>query len=474
MTNLSGTNLNSRPAAGPGRGEGRESPSRLPRYAEYKDSGVAWLGDVPAHWDVSKIKTVIKAIDSGVSVNAVDVPASDGSFGVLKTSCVYDGTFRSEENKAVLEDELDRVACPVEKGTIIVSRMNTPALVGAAGLVKTSWPNLFLPDRLWQVHFQDCSPSFVHYWTLSQIYRCQVEIACSGTSSSMQNLGQDQFKSFWISLPTEDEQSAIATFLDRETGKIDALIAEQEKLLTLLAEKRQATISHAVTRGLNPNAPMKDSGVPWLGDVPAHWDVCPLKYISRIGNGSTPNRDNPGYWNESGFPWLNSSVVNQDEVTEAERFVTELALKECHLPVVQPPAVLVGITGQGKTRGMAAPLLFEATINQHLAYIKPERGRLQVAYLLRAMEMAYEHLRVDSEGAGSTKGAITCDQLSRFAIPLPPLDEQDSIASHLDVKAAQFDRLASDSRQTITLLKERRSALIAAAVTGKIDVRQAA
>jgi type I restriction enzyme S subunit len=299
-------------------------------------------------------------------------------------------------------------------------------------------------------------------------------LAWAKQGATVESIEHNYLAETLVPLPPLSEQSVIATFLDRETGKIDALIAEQEKLLTLLAEKRQATISYAVTRGLNPNAPMKDSGVPWLGDVPAHWDVCPLKYISRIGNGSTPNRDNPGYWNESGFPWLNSSVVNQDEVTEAERFVTELALKECHLPVVQPPAVLVGITGQGKTRGMAAPLLFEATINQHLAYIKPERGRLQVAYLLRAMEMAYEHLRVDSEGAGSTKGAITCDQLSRFAIPLPPLDEQDSIASHLDVKAAQFDRLASDSRQTITLLKERRSALIAAAVTGKIDVRQAA
>jgi len=273
--------------------------------------------------------------------------------------------------------------------------------------------------------------------------------------------------------PPVQEQQAIASFLDRETAKIDALIAEQEKLLALLAEKRQATISHAVTRGLDPTAPMKDSGIPWLGKVPAHWEVSPLKYISRIGNGSTPSRDNPDYWSDSGFPWLNSSVVNQDEVTEAERFVTELALKECHLPVIRPPAVLVGITGQGKTRGMAAPLMFDATINQHLAYVTPKTGRLEVAHLLRALEMAYVTLRTDSESAGSTKGAITCDQLSRFTIPLPPLHEQGVIAKHIDIKAAHFDKLASDSRQAIALLKERRSAIIAAAVTGQIDVRDA-
>ena len=144
----------------------------------------------------------------------------------------------------------------------------------------------------------------------------------------MQNLSQDEFLRFVLPLPSLEEQTAIAHFLDHETAKIDALIAEQEKLIHLLAEKRQATLSHAVTRGLDPAAPMKDSGVAWLGEVPAHWTVCPIKLVARIGNGSTPNRDNPAYWAEEGFPWLNSSVVNQDEVSEAERFVTELALAE--------------------------------------------------------------------------------------------------------------------------------------------------
>lgn len=436
---------------------------RLPRYAEYKDSGVAWLGEIPSHWDTRRLKRLFEirkriAGEEGHQVLSItqrgikikDIESNDGqqSMDYSKYQFVKPGDFAM--------NHMDLLT-----GYVDISQ--------EFGVTSPDYRVFVVREGV------ECEPTF--FLRLFQNgYRQKIFYAFGQGASEFGRwrFPTDQFNDFCFPCPPPAEQVAIATFLGRETGKIDALIAEQEKLLTLLAEKRQATISHAVTRGLNPNAPMKDSGVPWLGDVPAHWDVCPLKYISRIGNGSTPNRDNPGYWNESGFPWLNSSVVNQDEVTEAERFVTELALKECHLPVVQPPAVLVGITGQGKTRGMAAPLLFEATINQHLAYIKPERGRLQVAYLLRAMEMAYEHLRVDSESAGSTKGAITCDQLSRFAIPLPPLDEQDAIASHLDVKAAQFDRLASDSRQTIILLKERRSALIAAAVTGKIDVRQAA
>ncbi len=266
--------------------------------------------------------------------------------------------------------------------------------------------------------------------------------------STVQNFSAGKFQELLLPCPPLTEQRTISAFLDRETVKIDALIAEQEKLIALLAEKRQATISHAVTRGLNPDSPMKDSGVAWLGEVPAHWKVCPLKLISRIGNGSTPNRDNPAYWGDEGFPWLNSSVVNQEEVSEAERFVTDLALKECHLPIVEPPAVLVGITGQGKTRGMATRLAFTATVNQHLAYVKPAAGTLSEAYLLRAFEAVYQHLRTESEGAGSTKGAITCEQLGNLKIPAPELAEQQAIAAFLDREIAKLDALKHTSFAT--------------------------
>lgn len=444
----------------------------LPKYPHYKPSGVQWLGDVPAHWEVGPLKRAVALVESGVSVNAVDEPAGPGMVGVLKTSAVYSGRFEPGENKAVVAEDLDRVACPVKAGTLIVSRMNTPSLVGAAGLVADDAENLFLPDRLWQVHLAGALPQFVHFWTLSPSYRAQVQMACAGTSASMQNLSQDEFLRFVLPLPSLEEQTAIAHFLDHETAKIDALIAEQEKLIHLLAEKRQATISHAVTRGLDPAAPMKDSGVAWLGEVPAHWTVCPIKLVARIGNGSTPNRDNPDYWAEEGFPWLNSSVVNQDEVSEAERFVTELALAECHLPVIEPPAILVGITGQGKTRGMATRLAFKATVNQHLAYIKPTLGRIDEKFLLRIFEAVYLHLRTESEGAGSTKGAITCEQLGNLRIPVPNLAEQIEIAAKIETETTRLDALRAEAERAIALLKERRAALIAAAVTGQIDVRQ--
>lgn len=438
----------------------------LPRYPEYRRTAIEWLLEVPAHWTDLPVKRLAKVpITNGVGeAGAYDDPSWPRYLRITD----IDGPrrLRNDVFKSLPPEVASKA--PVDVGDLLIAAVGATYgksylhAVDAGPCCYAGYLIRFAPN-------EHLDSGFAAYWTESANYWAQVQSRV--VQSTVQNFSAGKFRELAIALPTLDEQRRIASFLDRETAKIDALIAEQEKLLALLAEKRQATISHAVTRGLDPNAPMKDSGIPWLGEVPAHWEVSPLKYISRIGNGSTPNRDNPAYWSEFGFPWLSSSVVNQDEVTEADRFVTELALKECHLPVIRPPAVLVGITGQGKTRGMASLLMFEATINQHLAYILPGPGRLEVTYLLRALEMAYDTLRTDSESAGSTKGAITCEQLSRFTIPLPPLDEQDAIAKYIDIKAADFEKLASDSRQAIALLKERRSAIIAAAVTGQIDVR---
>ncbi|MFN7897408.1 MAG: restriction endonuclease subunit S, partial [Cyanobacteriota bacterium] len=286
----------------------------FPRYPAYKPSGVEWLGDVPQHWEVMPLRRLIREVNSGTSVNAIDEPAAPGQAGVLKTSCVYTGDFRPEENKAIIESELDRANCSVAAGCLIVSRMNTPDLVGAAGLVSSDNPLLYLPDRLWQVRFKDCDPQFMNYWCKSVSYRSQVQLACSGTSSSMQNLSQDNFYSFIAPLPAAAEQSAISTFLDRETAKIDALIAEQQRLIELLQEKRQAVISHAVTKGLNPDAPMKDSGVEWLGEVPEHWEILELKRLKKEGSSITYGIVQAGPHIDNGVPYIRTSDMAGDRL----------------------------------------------------------------------------------------------------------------------------------------------------------------
>lgn len=430
----------------------------LPRYPEYKYSGTSWLGEVPSHWKVTPLWTLFRRTKR-TGFEDEQLLSVYRDFGVVPKASRDDNNNKPSDDLTVYQ--------LVDRGDLAINKMKAwqgaVAISEHRGIVS---PAYFIYES---VHNE--IPRFLHYLLRSPRYITGYLSISKGIRVNQWDLEPQYHSRMPVLLPPKEEQTAIATFLDHETGKIDALIAEQEKLLLLLAEKRQATISHAVTKGLNPDAPMKDSGAIWMGGIPEHWRACPLKFLGRIGNGSTPNRENPAYWAEEGFPWLNSSVVNQDEVTEAQQFVTPLALKECHLPVVAPPAILVGITGQGKTRGMATLLAFTATVNQHLAYIKPDESTLALPHLLNVLEAAYEHLRTESDGAGSTKGAITCEQLGKLRIPMPPIAEQVAISTFLDAEVAKLNALRTESERAITLLKERRSALIAAAVTGQIDVR---
>lgn len=313
---------------------------------------------------------------------------------------------------------------------------------------------------------EDVSPSFCKWW----LRHLQPMLLAEASSNTQDNLNADKVKN--LPFPSTDlaSQISIATYLDRETALIDRLIAEKEHMLALLEEKHAALISRVVTRGLNPDAPLKDSGQEWLGMIPAHWEIQPIKFLAEVGNGSTPSVENADYWEEGGFPWLNSSVVNVSPVTSASRYVTEIALRECHLPKIQPPAVLVGITGQGKTRGMATLLGMEATINQHLAFIKPSPQQIDTEYLYYLLGHAYVFLRSDSAATGSTKGAITCEQLANMKIPVPPIDEQIAICSKIEKTLVVSTPLRLEITKSLDLLAERRSSLITAAVTGQISM----
>lgn len=442
----------------------------FPRYPAYKDSGVAWLGEVPEHWDVMPLRRLIHEVSSGTSVNAIDEPAAPGQAGVLKTSCVYTGDFRPEENKAIIESELDRANCSIVAGCLIVSRMNTPDLVGAAGLVRSNNPLLFLPDRLWQVRFKDCDPQFMNYWCKSASYRSQVQLACSGTSSSMQNLSQDNFYSFIAPLPAAAEQSAIATFLDRETAKIDALIAEQQRLIELLQEKRQAVISQAVTKGLNPDAPMKDSGVEWLGEVPVHWTapLLFLRYEALLGKMVDEKRATGAY----PLPYLRNADVYWDAINTDGLPTLDIQPHERLRYTIRRGDVLIceGGAGIGQTaiwQGDDDCIAFQKALHRLRPWNTEEEEPRYLFYCMR--------LVVDSgillAGGTATIPHLTGEQLRRYRFPCPPLQEQRAIVRYLDCLNQELDALLDSSAAAITLLQERRSTLISAAVTGQIDVR---
>lgn len=446
----------------------------FPAYPQYKESGVEWLGEVPEHWSVQPLKRAIEKVESGTSVNAADYPAEDGALGVLKTSCVYTGRFDWTENKTVDESDLQRVSCPLRLNTLIVSRMNTPELVGATGLVEFAPDGVFLPDRLWQVYFdRKSSPAFFYYFTKSSEYRGQVKIACSGTSASMQNLGQEDFGSLLLAKPPVSEQTQIARFLDHETTRIDALIEEQQRLIELLKEKRQAMISHAVTKGLDPTVPMKDSGVEWLGEVPEHWNVGVLRWYATIQGGIAKGKDYEGRETVV-MPYLRVANVQSGYVDLTE--VKEIAVLDSEVERYRLRAgdVLMNEGGDNDKlgRGTVWQAQIEPCLHQnHVFAIRPVnllKAEWLAAFTQSEQARAYFYL---NSKQSTNLASISASNVMSLALPIPSLNEQQEILAYLEEDRLQHEQLTNVALSTVELLQERRSALISAAVTGKIDVR---
>ena len=213
-----------------------------------KDSGIPWIGETPKGWIICTLASCVVSIESGVSVNAGGEPAKENEFGILKTSCVYGFSFNVLENKSVNHDEYCRLKCSVKKDSLIVSRMNTPELVGACGYVDESYENIFLPDRLWQVSIKKsyCS-KFIYYYIVSSPVRAYLASRATGTSGSMKNISQKQFVTTPFVCPPLAEQQRIADYLDAKCARIDALLEEKERLLNRLAEYKKSLIFECVT-----------------------------------------------------------------------------------------------------------------------------------------------------------------------------------------------------------------------------------
>lgn len=286
-----------------------------------------------------------------------------------------------------------------------------------------------------------------------------------------QTLNQSDLLSVHVPVPDQEQQHAIASYLDAETVRIDGLIEEKQRLAGMLVELRGGVIRERTT-GADLKVARISTGDVFMPDLPAGWGLVALGRYSRITNGSTPLKDNLAYWQGGHYPWLNSSVVNGDQVTEGSELVTAEALRQCHLPIVPPGSVLVALTGQGKTRGQATVLRIEATINQHLAAIVCDEDHLDGEFVFWALTGQYAALRMVSDGQGGTKGALTCDELGRFRIPKPPIEVQRSIAKALYDETRKIDHLLKHVEDEIRLLQELRAATITDAVLGRIDVRE--
>jgi type I restriction enzyme S subunit len=309
-------------------------------------------------------------------------------------------------------------------------------------------------------------PAYFKYLLKSGPYIAALQ-ASTDSLRDGKSISYEQFGAIPLPYPVPDEQHAIATFLDHETAKIDALIEKQQRLIELLKEKRQAVISHAVTKGLNPNVPLKDSGVEWLGEVPVHWRIASLGYYAQISTGATPDRSNKNYWNGA-IPWIKTGEVKYDEIFEAEECISEEAVTKSSVKLSPPGTVLMAMYGQGVTRGRVAILGVAATYNQACAAINTSQ-EIWNKYLICFFMAAYHAIRDD--GNETSQMNLNADIVGKFKVSIPPLNEQRQIVGYITPKLEKFDSMIDRAETAIALMQERRTALISAAVTGKIDVR---
>ncbi|MEE1911938.1 restriction endonuclease subunit S [Aeromonas caviae] len=435
-------------------------------YPEYKDSGDYWFGQLPAHWQLSKLKYVTSIYGRigfrGYTVNDI-VSEGEGAL-VLSPSNVI-GDVLDLEKKTYLSwgKYYESPEIMVASGDILI--VKTGSTFGKSALVKSvSEPSTINPQMA-LLKNSSLDPRFLSYLLCTKFIRAKIEV--SNTGSGIPTMTQENINSFPVPLPDTDEVVRISDFLDYETTRIDRLIAQQQRLIELLKEKRQAVISHAVTKGLNPKAPMKDSGVEWLGQVPEHWGVSALGYYSMLNTGATPDRSKNQYWGGT-IPWIKTGEVRYDTIYETEETITQAALSETSVRLSKPGTLLMAMYGQGITRGRVAILGVSATYNQACVAITPN-SKVTNDFLKFFFMAGYDALR--DGGNETSQMNLNADIVSKFKVLVPSYEEQIDIVSFLRIKLAHYEQLINKSEHAIALMQERRTALISAAVTGKIDLR---
>lgn len=433
----------------------------LPRYGEYKDSGASWLGSVPAHWAVVQSRRYFANRNEKALAGDKQLTASQ------KHGVVYQADFMELEGQKVMQVIVGAdILKHAEPNDFVISMRSFQGGIewcGLRGSISSAYVMLVPNGAIWSPFYRYLFKSAPYI----QALQATTNLVRDGQALRFSNFAQVPLPLFPV-----EEQQKIAAFLDRETAKIDALIAEQEKLIALLAEKRQATISHAVTKGLDPNAPMKDSGVAWLGKVPAHWDVVPLKYLVELRSGGTPSKDNLDYW-DGDVPWASAKDLKVERLGSTTDCITQKAVDDGAASLVRSAAVLVVVRGMILARTFpVVETLVPMAINQDLKAVLPLH-RLNASYLAWLLRGSAEESLQRLDEAGHGTKALRMDAWTSMQLPIPPHGEQIEIAEFLSRETVRLDALCAEAERAIDLLKERRSALIAAAVTGQIDVRQA-
>ncbi|WP_319562879.1 restriction endonuclease subunit S [Marispirochaeta sp.] len=440
------------------------------QYPTYKPSGVQWLGDVPEHWEV---KRTCFMLSLNPSKKEIDYLSPETELAFLPMEAVgEDGTLRIDTKRPVYE--VSSGYTYFSEGDVTFAKI-TPCFENGKGAIMrdlgteygfgTTELTVLRPGP--KLHNE-----YLYFLTISRDFRKNGEAWMYG-AGGQKRVPDDFVKEFQIGFPPLPEQQAIASFLDRETGRIDALIDKKKRLIALLKEKRSAMISRAVIKGLDHSVKMKPSGVPWLGDAPEGWEVLPIKRIV-----STPVTDGPHETPEildEGIPFVSAEAVRNNKIdfNKKRGFISEDDHRRFSLKY-HPKRNDIYMIKSGATTGNLAIVETDEEFNiwSPLAVIRCHYEKSDPRFVLSAMNSREFQTSVQLFWSYGTQQNIGMNVVQNLVLPIPPLPEQQAIAAFLDRETEKIDSLVAKVETAIERLKEYRTSLISSAVTGKIDVRE--
>lgn len=420
--------------------------SEMPKYDDYVDSGVEWLGRVPASWELTRLGTRFNERRSKVS--DIDYPAlSVTKKGVLPQLDNAAKTKDGDNRKLVKEGDFVINSRSDRKGSSGVSDRD-----GSVSLI-----NIVLKPK--GIH-----PKFSEHLLKSHAFIEEYYRVGRGIVADLWTTRYDEMRTITISVPSLEEQTRIANFLDKKTALIDEAISIKEKQISLLKERKQIIIQQAVTQGLDPNVPMKDSGVDWIGKIPAHWEVKKMKFIfDSIQTGTTPVTSEPKYF-DGDVDWYNPKDLNAGYLDKSEKTISELAIKHGQAKIFPGDSVL--IVGIGATCGKTAYLKSSSAFNQQITGFSSRHENAEFMYYLISMYSSVM-LKVANY---TTLPILNNEFFKHFLLPCPSKIEQDRIVGFLRIETLKFEKTIEIQLQQIERLKEYKTTLINSAVTGKIKI----
>jgi len=440
------------------------------KYDSYKPTKIEFLDEIPEHWEEKRMRFLGYLYGGLSGKSATDfnqLTNEDNKYFIPFTNIANNFRIDPESLQTVIISENENQN-KVQKGDLffLMSSENYDDVGKTAVLIddlEETYLNSFCKG--FRITKEKIVPEFLSYQLHSKQLRHNLLTGANGFTRI--NLKIDKVIDLLTAIPTPEEQTAIAAYLDRKTAEIDELIADKKRLLELYEEEKTAIINQAVTKGINPNVPMKDSGIEWLGEIPEHWETVNLKWVSKIYSGGTPSKNNEDFWQNGTIPWLNSGTVNQFFITEPSEYITEEALNSSSAKWIPENSIVIALAGQGKTKGMAAQVMFECTCNQSMGVIVPN-DRIDNRFLLYYLTRNYQNIR--NLGGGDKRDGINLEMVGGIPLPVIPLSEQAEIVNHIENYFSRLDAKKAKTEKLIELLTEYRTALISEVVTGKIKV----